>query len=88
MLNGGVESQFQTSATTLPIAAGAQLIFDVSQGGSGVPGASGFQGYIYANCGFPLACGLATITLLNSQDAQVLSFPRSTSTPQIRLCCK
>ena len=71
--------------TTASIAAGQQIVFDVSTGGSGVAAAPGFEGYIAANCGFPLALGFAKIFALVgfgpefSQDAQVLTLPRSTA---------
>jgi uncharacterized repeat protein (TIGR01451 family) len=74
-----------TSATTAPIAAGQQLVFDISQGGGGIPAAPGFQGYIYADCNFPLARGLARLSYVGSQDAQVIAVPRSASNPQYLL---
>ena len=74
-----------TSATTKSIAAGQQLVFNLSQGGGGIPAVPGFQGYIYADCSFPLARGLAKISYLGSQDAQPIAFPRSTANPQYLL---
>ncbi|HTX37548.1 MAG TPA: DUF4214 domain-containing protein [Bryobacteraceae bacterium] len=77
--------------TTAAIAAGQQIVFDVSTGGSGVAAAPGFQGYIAANCGFPLALGFAKLFGLvgfgpeTSQDAQVLTLPRSPASPQYLL---
>ena len=77
--------------TTVTIAAGQQIVFDVSSGGSGAAGAGGFQGYIVANCGFPLAAGFAkTFALVGfgteySQDAQLLTVPRSPASPQYLL---
>jgi len=64
------------------IPAGKQIVFSLSQGGNGVAATPGFQGYIFANCGFALARGTARITGLTtalalSQEAQLVSLPRS-----------
>src|ERR1039457_43628 len=45
--------------TTQSIAAGKQLVFNASQGGGGIAPAPSFQGYVMANCAFPLARGSA-----------------------------
>jgi len=78
--------------TSVSIAAGQQIVFNLSSGGGGMAGAPGFQGYIVANCAFPLARGLAKIFALTtgnglaySQDAQVLTLPRGASHPQYLL---
>jgi hypothetical protein len=72
--------------TTSSIAAGKQLVINVSQGGGGVAAAPGFDGYIIANCTFPLARGYAKVflsgTLAAGYDAQIVTLPRSTSKPQ------
>ena len=69
---------------TPAIAAGKQLVFNLSAGGGGIAGAPGFQGYIIANCTFPLARGTAKIfggIIATSYDGQILSLPRSTANP-------
>jgi hypothetical protein len=75
--------------TSTSIAAGQQLVFDLSQGGGGIAAAPGFQGYIIANCSFPGARGAAKILggthFAFSQDAQVLTLPRSTAQRQLLL---
>jgi hypothetical protein len=50
--------------TSVPIPAGSQLTFSLSQGNSalGITGAPGFQGYVIADCGFGLARGIAMIS--------------------------
>ena len=88
--SGAPVSQPQTSAA---IPAGQQIVFNLSAGGGGLAGAPGFEGYIVANCAFPLARGLATVFGLVSaahgpvfsQDAQVLTLPRGASQPQYLL---
>jgi uncharacterized repeat protein (TIGR01451 family) len=71
------------------IAAGRQLVFLLSQGANGIPAAPNFQGYVVANCGFPLARGTAKIVGSGkdaySTDAQILTLPRSTASPQYLL---
>jgi hypothetical protein len=61
MVNGGASPTPQVSSV---VPAGGQLSFTLSQGNAtqGIAGAPGFRGYVIANCGFPLARGLATIT--------------------------
>ena len=74
------------AGTTSSIAAGKQIVFNLSQGGGGIAAAPGFQGYIAASCGFPLARGRARISASGgpafSQDAQVITAPRSATVPQ------
>ena len=74
--------------TSFVIAPGAQLVFNLSKGGGGMPGAPGFQGYIIAACNFPLVRGWAKVwaqsaTLAQAQEAQVLTLPRTSTTPQV-----
>ena len=75
--------------TSFVIAPGSQLVFNLSKGGGGMPGAPGFQGYIVASCNFRLVRGFAklsttgTFNYAQAQEAQVLTFPRSTTTPQV-----
>jgi uncharacterized repeat protein (TIGR01451 family) len=75
----------QSTATTSSIAAGKQLVFKLSQGGGGVAAMPSFQGYLIATCGFPMARGSANVLgatyLAFSQDAQVITTPRSSSSP-------
>ena len=82
-------SNAPAASTSASIAAGQQLIFNLSQGGGGVPAAPNFQGYIVASCGFPLGRGTAAPfaagTLGFSNDAQVITTPRSTAKPQYLL---
>ncbi|MBI1897947.1 MAG: hypothetical protein HYS04_15665, partial [Acidobacteria bacterium] len=57
---GGAAPAAQTSTT---IAAGSQLTFVLSTGGTnGITGTPGFQGYIIAQCAFQYAHGFAFIT--------------------------
>jgi len=74
------------ASTSVSIAAGQQLVFNLSQGGGGIPAAPNFQGYIAASCAFPLgrgtAKGFAAGHLGFSNDAQVITTPRSTANPQ------
>ena len=60
MASGGAVPAAQVSSS---IAAGSQLSFTVSQGNAtaGIAGAPGFRGYVIADCGFPLARGVAGI---------------------------
>jgi len=66
--------------TTPPIAAGQNLVFQVSAA------APSFTGYLVANCGFPLARGVARWSsagrLAVAQDAQSLTLPRGGRAPQ------
>ena len=82
------------ASTSASIAAGKQLVFNLSQGGGGIPAAPSFWGYIVASCGFPLGRGTAKVftakvfaagKLGYSNDAQVLTTPRSTANPQYLL---
>ncbi len=59
-VSGGNVPAAQTSTSIQP---GDQLSFTLSQGNAaqGIAGAPGFRGYVIANCGFPLARGVATI---------------------------
>jgi hypothetical protein len=72
--------------TTASIAAGQQLVFDVLAGGGGVAGAPGFNGYIIANCAFPLARGSARLFqpgIANiTEAAQALTLPRNVPASQ------
>lgn len=74
--------------TTTSIAPGTELSFNVSTGGSGVAAEPGFLGYVAASCAFPLARGSQRIfvpgtgNLAFVQDAQLITTPRSTATPQ------
>lgn len=74
------------ASTSVSIAAGQQLVFNLSQGGGGIPAAPNFQGYIAASCGFPLGRGTAKVFAAGhlgfSNDAQVITTPRSTANPQ------
>ena len=67
--------------TSTSISFGQQLIFTLSQGGGGIAGAPGFEGYIIANCTFPLARGSARVYQAGivsiSEDAQILTLPRA-----------
>lgn len=70
--------------TTATIAAGKQVVFKMSEGGGGILPSSNFQGYITADCTFPLARGIATIftpTWALSQAAEVITLPRPTTAP-------
>lgn len=75
--------------TTYSIFAGQQLVIRLSEGGGGIAAAPGFQGYIVANCAFPLARGTSRVFEPGGpsfgQDAQIVTTPRSTSTPQYLL---
>ena len=75
--------------TSVSIAAGKQLVFNLSQGGGGIPAAPNFGGYIAASCDFPLGRGVAKIYaaghLAMSNEAQVITTPRSTAKPQSML---
>lgn len=57
----GTSPSPQTSSS---IAAGSSLTFSLSQGntGKGIAATPGFHGYIIADCGFPLARGMASIS--------------------------
>ena len=86
----GTGAPSPSTQTTTTIAAGKQLAFYLSKGGGGVGAAPGFQGYIIANCAFTLARGSARLfgnsltasVFSASQEAQVLTLPRSTGTTQ------
>ncbi|MEP6715098.1 MAG: S-layer homology domain-containing protein [Terriglobia bacterium] len=76
----------QTSASISP---GKQLIFTLSQGGGGIGPAGLFQGYVIANCSFPLARGSARVYYVANQaatnsleSAQAIALPRSTPSSQ------
>ena len=77
------------ASTSASIAAGKQLVFNLSQGGGSIPATPNFQGYIVASCGFPLGRGVAKVfaagKLGYSNDAQVITTPRSTANPQYLL---
>jgi len=89
--SGYMETYTGGSQTTSSIAAGSQLTFSLAQGGGGITSLSGFDGYIIANCGFRLARGSETVgsaigsLTFGAQDAQVLTLPRSTTSPQYLL---
>jgi hypothetical protein len=75
---------YTATQTTSSIPAGSQLSFSVTQGGGGLTGISGFEGYVIASCGFPLARGTLSVgsgnVLISAQDAQLLTLPRSQET--------
>ncbi len=89
-LTNELDASASFAATTPAIAAGQQLVFNLSQGGSGIPAAPDFLGYVSADCGFPLARGFAKLLGIFTgtgfaQDAQVVTLPQSTSSPQYLL---
>lgn len=73
------------------IAAGEDLVFLLSTGSpaQGISGAPGFQGYIIADCTFPMARGISVLSdignqkLAAAQPAEVLSLPRSSTNQPI-----
>ncbi len=77
------------SQVSSSIAAGQQLTFTLSQGGGGITGAPGFQGYVIANCAFPLARGSARVFQPGigsaGETAQVVTLPRSVPASQALL---
>ena len=62
MVGGGSTPASQTSATIQP---GSQLSFSLGEGNpaQGIAATPGFKGYLIADCSFPLARGVATVTL-------------------------
>jgi uncharacterized protein (TIGR03437 family) len=75
----GAGAPFPSVQTTLVIAPGKQLVSNLSNI------ATGFQGYMIANCSFPLARGFAKVNnglWAQSQEAQILTLPRFSSAPQ------
>ncbi len=75
------------TGTTISIAAGKQAVFSLLAGGANIaPVAANFSGYMFATCNFPLARGSVKVAapgnLAFAQDAQIITTPRSTSSPQ------
>jgi hypothetical protein len=74
------------ASTSRSITAGTQLIFKLSEGGGGILAAADFEGYVIADCGFPLARGTAKLYQAGhagfSNEAQIITLPRSTGRRQ------
>ncbi len=72
--SGGGTPSPQTSSAVAP---GGQLSFSLAQGNplQGIAPVTGFNGYVIASCGFPLARGLATIQGVPPPEPPALTSP-------------